>query len=239
MDSMWHHAQGAEVSQVANAARRSVDIDSAELGPEFFPAHLSVALLDAMFSVQLNYDQRVVPIVKSYCNRFNLRRVRADRTCVPPIDEQETLTDLIDHYETLGSDGMQKEVVKSRYCSPGTKVLKSENVRRAAVALRQIGVETIQDAMSVGPEEIKCALRPLHGIGDRTIHMLLMYSGNDDFVKGDVHVCRFVAEALGVSQVPAEAAERLVRGAAYELDISPRLLDYEIWKLGSLSKNKR
>ena len=125
---------------------------------------------------------------------------------------------------------MREEVFNARYCSPGTKILKSENVRLAAVALRETGVETLQAAESMSPEEIKCVLRPLRGIADRTIRMLLMYVGNDNLVKGDVHVIRFVANAIGRHRVTAEEAERLVAAAARSLDIAPRLLDNEIWK---------
>lgn len=151
------------------------------------------------------------------------------------MDDQETLTDLIDHYEVLGPGGMQEAVVRSRYCSPGTRILKSENIKRAAVALRGIGIETLQDAQTRCLDEIKCVLQPLSGIGDRTIHMFLMYVGGDEFVKGDIHVCRFVAKALRRPRVPAEEAERLVERAARALGIALRLLDYEIWKLGSMS----
>ena len=84
----------------------------------------------------------------------------------------------------------------------------------------------------------KCVLQPLPGIGDRTIHMFLMYVGGDEFVKGDVHICRFVAKALCKPRVPAEEAEQLVAGAARELDVAPRLLDYEIWKLGAMSNGE-
>ena len=91
--------------------------------------------------------------------------------------------------------------------------------------------------MSKRPDEIKCMLLPLDGIGVRTIHMFLMYSGDDNFVKGDVHVCRFVAKALGRKKVPAEEAERLIGEAARELCIAPRLLDYEIWRLGAMPKS--
>ena len=87
----------------------------------------------------------------------------------------------------------------------------------------------LQDIQSRRPDEIKCALKPLRGIGDRTIHMFLMYGGHDDFVKGDVHVCRFVTEALDNPRVSAEEAEQLVVSAARALDVAPRLLDYAIW----------
>ena len=228
----------SDVGRIVNHVRRLINLRNAKLSDEFFPAHLSIALIDALFTPQLRYYTHVVPIIERYCGRFNLRRSRSDRTRLPPVDEQETLTDLIDHYKALGPGGFQEEIVRSRYRSPGTKILKSENVKRAAIKLRGIGIETLQDAQSKSAYKIKCALRPLSGIGDRTIHMFLMYAGDDEFVKGDVHVCRFVATALQRQRVSAEEAERLVGSAASALGIAPRLLDYEIWKYGSRSNGE-
>ena len=61
-----------------------------------------------------------------------------------------------------------------------------------------------------------------------------MYTGGDDFVLGDAHVRHFVARALDRSTISSDGAETLVRSAAYELILSPRFLDREIW-LYSLS----
>ena len=228
----------SDVGRLVDQVCRLINLNDAELSDEFFPAHLSIALIDAIFTPQLRYYSHVVPIIERYCERFNLHRIRPDRTQLPPVDDQETLADLLDHYKALGSGGFQEEIVRARYRSPGTKILKSENVKRAAIELRRIGVETLQDAQSKTAHEIKCALRPLSGVGDRTIHMFLMYTGDDEYVKGDVHVCRFVATALHMPRVSAEEAERLVQGAGKKLRIAPRLLDYEIWKHGSQSNGK-
>ena len=228
----------SDLGRLVHYVRRLIDAEEAELGDEFFPAHLSVALIDAIFTPRLRYYPQVVPIVRRYCARFNLKRIRPDRTILPRVDEQETLTDLIEHYKALGPGGFQKEIVRSRYRSPGTNILKSENVKRAAIELQGIGIETLQDALSKGAHEIKCALWPLSGIKGRTIHMFLMYTGGDEFVKGDIHIRAFVAKALNRPQVSAEEAERLVADAARELHMAPRLLDNEIWKYETLSKGK-
>ena len=226
-------AKNSEVRQVVSAVGRSIDLHGAELSKEFFPAHLTVALIDAVFNPRLHYD-RVVPIVERYCHRFGLSRLREKGSGLPPMDRQESLSDLIGRYEELGLDGMQR-VFQSRYCSPGTRVLKSDNVKHTAVALRRAGIEILQDMQSSHPDQIKRVLGPpLHGIGDRTVHMLLMYTGNDDLVKGDVHVMRFVSNALG-RRVLAEEAEQLVTDAARELGVAPRLLDLKIWEFGANS----
>ena len=235
MGNSWNATNESNVEQIARHVRRVISIKDAELGEEFFPAHLSVALINAILTPQLRYYQQVVPIVERYCARFKLLRTRPNPTKLPSASEQETLADLISHYESLGTNGFQDEIFRSRYLSPGTKVLKSETIRRAAVELRDIEIETLQDIQSRKENEIKWTLRPIPGIGDRTIHLFLMYIGRDEYVKGDVHVIRFVENALNKQPIGAEEAERLVQGAASKLGITPRLLDYEIWKYGSKS----
>lgn len=232
----FQSARNSEVRQVVSAVGRSIDLNGAALSKEFFPAHLTVALIDAVFNPRLPYD-RVVPIVERYCHRFGLSRLREKGSGLPPMDRQESLSDLIGRYEEFGLDGMQS-VFQSRNCSPGTrggtKVLKSDNVKHTAVALRRAGIEILQDMQSCHPDQIKRVLVPLHGIGDRTVRMLLMYTGNDDLVKGDVHVMRFVSNALQ-RRVLAEEAEQLVTDAARKLGVAPRLLDFKIWEFGANS----
>ena len=110
--------EDSDVARLVRQVCRLFDLDEAKLGDEFFPAHLSIALIDAIFTPRIRYCQQVVPVIRRYCVRFNLCRVCPDRTKLPPVDEQETLTDLIDHYKALGPGGFQNEIVRSRYCSP-------------------------------------------------------------------------------------------------------------------------
>ena len=220
--------------------RCSIISENAELGEEFFPAHLSVALIDTVFNPRLSY-KTTVNIVERYCRRFDLCRTRADRKNLPPAQEQETLRDLIGHYKKYGLEYMREKVFDARNCSPGTDITKAENVHLAAAELLSIGINTLQDARKASlerPGEINSALVKLHGIAERTINMFLMYSGNDDFVKGDVHVCRFVKKALGRKASAAEV-EKFVKEAARELGISPRILDYKIWEYESQPKPAR
>ena len=49
-------AENSEVRKVVSAANRSSDLRGAELSEEFFPAHLTVALIDAVFNPQMRYD---------------------------------------------------------------------------------------------------------------------------------------------------------------------------------------
>ena len=221
-----------EVRQVVDAVCRSIPLDRSELSDAFFPAHLPVALIDAVFRSRLRHGERPPPVAERYCRRFGITPRRADLWAPPPVDEQETLGDLIRHYDELGADAIASKVFQSCRRFPGAKISRAENVVRAARALRHIGVDVLQDVPVRRPEEIDAALRSLPGCDDSTVRLLLMYVGAEDFVLGDAHVRRFVASAIGERAVSAHQAKALVRGAAYELIVSPRLLDQEIWRYG-------
>lgn len=228
---MSEHQQWAlRVDRVVGAVRESTGEIRADLPDEFGPAHLSVALIDAVFNPQLPYYDRVVPIVENYCRHFGLCRLWISRDSMPPRDGQETLTKLVQHYNELGRDGMREDVFRVNYCSPGTRVPKSDNVLRCAEALCRIDIETIQGVRDACATRIKGALCSIHGIGERTAHMLLMYCGREEFVKGDVHVRNFVSQALGGTKVEAEEAERLVADAANVMGLPSRVLDVHIWE---------
>ena len=142
---------------------------------------------------------------------------------------EQTLSALISAYEDHGKEWMRDEVFVSTHRAPGTDVYKSDNVLECARTLRAIGIENTRDVGAQNPCEVEKVLGEIHGIGRATTHMLLMYCGNEEHVKGDVHICGFVAEALGVEKVKPELAEALVASAARKLDMKPVELDVAIW----------
>lgn len=222
-----------QVALVARAVRRHIGDINHPLPEEFRPAHLSVALIDAVFNPAINYHRNVVPIVKRYCSRFGLKRSTMPGEWPPPVEMQETLGALIGHYGELGAEHLRRAVFRSSHRSPGTLVYKADNVLNCARALHAIGVNVLQDVPTKRPEEIKQTLCAVQGIGPRTVHMLLMYAGNDDCVKGDRHICEFVSAALAVNEVSPGEAECIVAGVARKLGIAPRALDARIWTLGA------
>ena len=219
-----------EVHQVVDAVRRSFYLSEFGLPDAFFPAHLSVALIDAFFHPRLRGPAN--PTAGRYCRRFGLVRTRAERWELPPVDEQETLGDLVRRCDEVSSEAATNEIFGASDRSPGTKISNGDKVVAAARALRGIGVDILQDVPPRSPREIGAALRAVPRIGETTVRKLLMYAGEEEFVRGDAHVRRFVASAIGRRQVPVDRAEGLVRAAAHELILSPRLLDWRIWEYG-------
>ena len=221
-----------ELREVVCAVTRLFPLKDLTLPDEFFPANLSVALIDAVFRSMLDDARRAEPGAERYCHRFGIPRTRASRWELPPVMEQESIEDFIRRSDELGKDRMVDEVFRSRQRFPGDCVTRAERVLRAAMELRRIDANVLQDVSARSPEEVEAALRPALGPRESAIRMFQMYSGEDDFVRGDVHVRRFVASALGRQSIAAGEAVELVRMSAYELALAPRYLDREIWNFG-------
>ena len=217
-----------DVRLMADAARRSLPLSESRLPDEFFPAHLTVALVDAVLRPRPWRPGRV-EVATRYCRRYGLATRRPERWELPPPDEQETLEDLLRHFDELGLDGMARELLGTTAGSPAAATRKTEDLLHAARSLRSIGVEVLQDMRFRPPEAVEATLR---GAGSNAARLLLMYTGDDDFVRGDTHVRRFVASAIGRRSVRADRAETLVRAAAHELILSPLFLDFLIWQHG-------
>lgn len=221
-----------EIAGVIDAVVQTISLEKLDLTDEFFPAHLSVAVIDAVFRARRRHAEAAVPAAERYCRRFGLRRTRDDRWNRPPASEQETLQDLVRRYDELGEDAIAADVFEMRRSVPERQVAKVATVLRIADALRRVGVDTLQDMSERSCAQITDTLRCLPGVCEYTVRRLLMYTGGDDFVLGDAYVQRFVASAVVRDSVTSDAAETLVRSAAYELILSPRFLDREIWLYG-------
>lgn len=220
-------ASEIEVRQLADAVRRTLPFREFRLPDEFFPAHLTVAFVDAVLRPR-PWRPGPAEAAARYCRRFGLAPRREERWELPAAGEQETLGDLVRHFDELGTDAMAHELLGTTGGSAAA-TRKAEGLLRAARSLRSIGVEVLQDVQRRPPEAVEATLR---GAGPHAPRLFLMYTGDEDFVRGDTHVRRFVASAVGRRSVPAGQAEALARASAHELILAPRFLDCLIWQHG-------
>ena len=229
-DGLEQSDAALDMRYLLDAVARSIPLETTELSDEFFPAHLSVALIEAVFRSGAWYEEQPDSFAERYCRHVGIARTRTDRWQPLPIDEQEALEDLIRHYDELGVSGMASNVFHTRRRFPGTRITRAGYVLRAANRLRRIGVAVLQDIAARPPQEIDAAFRPFLGGDEDMVRLLLVYVSDDQFVWGDVHVRSFVARAIGRRTVSAARAVQLVRRCAHELILAPRYLDYHIWR---------
>ncbi|MGH9557244.1 MAG: hypothetical protein ACRD2Y_15615 [Terriglobales bacterium] len=159
----------------------------------------------------------------------------------PTVDTGPTVRDFIGIMEERLKAGHTYATLfgNTQRTSARSGILKAEAVHRFAKALLDSGINAFSDLRDRGKlEAAERKVREIPGQGSGiTFKYFLMLAGEDDYVKPDTHLRRFVSDALGVDWsrlIPDERAEGLVREAATTLandhpGLTPAGLDYAIW----------
>ncbi len=132
---------------------------------------------------------------------------------------------------------MAETVFRNRQrTSTRSGILKAEATYRFAITLQRFGIETFTNVLKSGlRNDVRQEIKSIPGQGTGLSYAyFLILAGNQDGVKADRMVTRFVANALGIRSVAPEIAEQLVRDAcaALRLDfpaLVPSSLDNRIW----------
>lgn len=222
---------------VAEAAR------ALELAPRSARwGHLSLCIIDATFSINAGYTG-TTNAVRRYATFANLPSQLLtgedlDKTVSPREDEQ-TLSKFLESIDHLPDDDLTAREVYGNLqrTSPRGGIRKSTAVRKIAKIFVTPAhrIETLADvsALMADPHRLSMVEADLaavegHGQGLR-LGYIWMTAGDDNNVKPDRHVLRWLGKALGRTVLVSEARELLVEAAGILL-VTPWVLDHAIWK---------
>jgi hypothetical protein len=195
-------------------------------------------VLDAVFSVGARYATTV-----RTCERY-----AAHAGLVPLVDvgaaealigsaKEQPLSAFADNVSAVGTDWFAGEVVRNRQrTSSRGGVLKAEAALRWAEILIYSGVERYRDVPGLFADEVRLdavaeRLRavPGNGMSDVRLGYLWMLLGDDDVIKPDRMVLRWLEGVLG-RQPSVPQARDLLAEAAVSLGCTPWALDHAIWQ---------
>lgn len=227
----------ASAALVRHIRMKLVRLHEARLPDEYYYASLPLCVIDSVFSIGVRYES-TRRTVKTWCHSqspawFMIERAvgTEERRSEHTIKEFIGLLDGKD-FETLA----QNEFKNSQRTSPTNGILKAEAAYRFACALREFDIDDFCDTENQkNIEAVRPSVLRIKGQGSGlSFDYFLMLSGSHAHVKPDRMVRRFVADALGVTDVPADTVQRLVVEVCKALqadfpNLTPRLLDYEIW----------
>jgi hypothetical protein len=171
-------------------------------------AHLSLALVDAIYSIRSRYPA-VKRVVAAYCAAIGTRCQALAARSSPGFDEHG-----LDFF--LGQAGSQHGVALADRLFAGNRSrtacrLKADVSVEAARRLQAVSVTDISDLRDrVDDAEVRHAWTGVHGLGWVTWQYFCSLAGIDHF-KPDVMLMRFAAEALGRYVSPAETDALLSR----------------------------
>jgi hypothetical protein len=223
----------ADAEVVAAVCRRRLDL-GAPPGDEYRYAHLSLCVLDAVFSIGVRY-QATAATVRRYARWASLVLTRGG-SALPTRAAQQPLGAFVAHVADLGPERFAREVASNRQrTSTRSGILKAEAALRFARALGAAGVTHFQDVAGVAHDPaLDAALRAIPGQGSGiSVAYFFMLAGDDQLVKPDRMLLRFLAAALA-RNVTVKEAQDLVAGACEILalehpHLTPRSLDHAIW----------
>jgi hypothetical protein len=218
---------------VAHIRQTLSDLRSPLSDPAYEYAAVPLCVMDAVFSIGVRYES-TERTVRDWCARNGWEISRKHATA------ERTVTDflkILEPYENRWLE-MATEVFHNRQrTSSKSGILKAEAVFKFCKVLQRLGIETFADALGSGlRQDLRLAIKGISGQGSGVSYdYFLILVGHEDAVKPDRMVMRFVANALGVRDLPLEVSAELVREASKSLrpefpELTPRLLDNKIWK---------
>lgn len=191
--------------------------------PDGYPDSLALCIVDSIWSIGVNYDRNVVPVLNKY-KALSVSSGRSGRDDGP--------AELVEMIVSLGGPDKFAEEVGSRHrTSSNNGILKADAVLRAATLFVEKRVATTAE-VAVRWTELKPGW---HGIpGQRSgvsWKYLLMLAGVDG-VKPDRMIHAYLSGALGFAVSNDEAVEILTKVRQSWPEPRPTLLqlDHAIWK---------
>lgn len=224
------------LGKLVDGIKRDIDLTNISLGEEYFYNSLSLCVIDAVFSIGVNY-QSVQNTIRRYCDYYSLTPFRLhSKEDYPNHDHQETLDVFIKKIEDFGIEKFTNEVFQNRQrTSSQSGILKTEAVLKFAKILNEYSINSFVDITKdkIDPnleKEIKHIPGQKSGI---SLRYFLMLAGNDNLIKPDRMIIRYV-EGITSEKLSEREIILLIEGAVDILSkeyskINARSLDYEIW----------
>lgn len=174
-------------------------------------------ILDAVMSRSRVYEKMVVPKIKYFKENF------------PDINTLEKLIELI---ERDGSENFAPKYLDYRFKQLGQVLLDTAMVFND----NKLGIDDLESMrfFAESPDFYKNIQR-VKGIGIATARYLAILL-NVDTVKPDVHIMKFISNALG-RKVKEQESIDLLTNVAKEIDIPVAIIDNSIWQYMSNPNN--
>jgi hypothetical protein len=197
-------------------------------------AHISLALVDAVYSIRLRYSG-VRRVVAAYCQASGTLDQRLAARSEPGFRERG-----LDHLLDLAGASTDQELADRVFGGSRSRThgrLKADVCVEAAQRLRAAGVTCSGDLRNRASEaEVRQAWTGIYGLGWITWQYFCALTSIDE-LKPDVMLTRFVAKTLGRRVGAVETDELLVRVWEALLprhpELTKRALDHTIWRFES------
>lgn len=203
-----------------------------KLSDEYYYSCVPLCIIDSVFSIQSRYPTTQA-VVRRWAGRAGWPLFRKHDT------EEHTVSEFLEIATKYDSETLAKEWFGNRQRTSSTNgILKADAVVQFAKCLASNDIEKFSD---IG--ELQCAknaeicVRRIRGQSSGvTWKYFQMLAGNENTIKPDTWVCRYVARVLGRGAISAADAESVLLAAIDKMKrdgnpITARQIDHAIWNL--------
>jgi len=240
-DSAITGAKEATTQQARQLADYIIEtrLEPLPLPEEFFYASLPLCVVDAVFSIGVTYTSTANTVTR-FCKRQDW--VKSLSPDAPRQTGEHSISEFLALFDDLTPEQMVDNLFGNRQrTSSRSGILKAEAVQRFAAELLESGINDfgdISDARLAGAESL---IREIPGQRSGiSFDYFRMLAGDDNLIKPDRMVQRYIARALGgkPEQATPDLARTVLQGAISALEErgypwSPRQLDYAMWSVES------
>ncbi len=227
-----------DVNKIAKCCESIFELDKLKLSEGYFYNNLPLCIIDSIYSIGVRYTSTRNTVLR-YCQHYGIRRIR-ETSEFPSELLQHKVSDLIQNIKQVSPDIFAKEILKNKQrTSTRNGILKAEAVLLWAELMDKFEIQTLQDFNTKYSLILEQELKKIPGQSSGiSLAYLRMLAGNDNFVKPDRHIIKFLSNCVD-KNVEVPAVQKLMEDIVSELSkeykhMTVRLLDHAIW--GYMSK---
>lgn len=222
------------VVTICDSIRSNLKLQEFRLDSAFNYSCLPLCVIDSVYSIGVRYGA-VRKVIDRWCSQQT-----------PPWPKYQTETpvyystsDAIRVFDGMPIENLSRDVFGNmQRTSARGGILKGDAVVRFTRILQAHGIERFSDLVEKSRlDDVEGEIRQIPGQSSGiSWKYFLMLAGDDDLVKPDRMILRFIRNALKLQEdVALDCAISLIRAAAYRLrpefpHVTPRLLDNAIWE---------
>jgi len=222
-----------EIQTFVNFCKTKLNLSNLAQSEEYGYHNLPLCIIDAIFSIGVNYTS-TENTIKRFCEFFSVTRLREKE--LAPRSEQLSVTSFIQFHHDFTFQEMAEKIYQNKQrTSTRNGILKAEAAYRFAGVVQKFGGEYLQDVdIILGDEAFEKEIARIpgqsSGLSTRYFYMLV---GDENFIKPDRMIRRFIQAAIG-RDLSMQECQELLLAAHTELVrdyplLTPRSLDHEIW----------
>ena len=211
---------------------------SNELGEEYRYNSIVFCLIDAIFSIGVRYESTKNTVIR-YCDSLEIDRVHKNGEAP---NDKHTIDDYLNYIHIVANDDYGREKILDNRQKTSTRngIYKAEAVYKAAALLKSLDIQTISDIRKYEHiDNLEMKFKQIKGQKSGiSFSYFLMLVGDDNYMKIDRWLLRFVEKAIGSKQNIDQTYNDLMAVCNIlkkkHPQLTPRSFDYAIW---SYSKN--